>query len=89
MIRVSFTDNIQRHVSCSPAEVSGQSVREVLDCVFAENSRARGYVLDEQGALRPHMVVFVNGKAIKDRATLSDTVPEHAEVFVMQALSGG
>jgi hypothetical protein len=35
------------------------------------------------------MVVFVNGQPIRDRADLTDPVPDGAEVFVMQALSGG
>jgi hypothetical protein len=35
------------------------------------------------------MIVFVDGRAIKDRKELSDAVPENGEVFVMQALSGG
>ena len=89
MINVSFTSNIQRHVTCPPAEVTGDTVRAVLDCVFADNEQARGYVLDDQGALRRHMVVFVNGQAIKDRTNMSDRVPVKAEVFIMQALSGG
>jgi len=69
--------------------VAGDTVREILDCVFSDNERARTYVLDERGALRTHMVVFVNGEAIKDRTKLSDRVLDGAEVFVMQALSGG
>jgi hypothetical protein len=35
------------------------------------------------------MVVFVNNEPISDRIRLSDAVPENAEMFVMQALSGG
>ena len=89
MIRVSFTQNIQRHVTCPPSKVRGANVREILDCVFAENEQARGYVLDDQGALRRHMIVFVNGEAIRDRSGLTDAVPDGAEVYVMQALSGG
>lgn len=89
MAHVVFTQNIQRHVTCPPREVSGATVREVLDAVFEENERARSYVLDETGALRRHMVVFVNGETVLDRATLTDCVPDGAEVFVMQALSGG
>jgi hypothetical protein len=89
MARVIFTRNIQRHVVCPPAEVAGGTVREVLDEVFAANERARGYVLDEQGALRKHMIVFIDGEQIRDRDQLSDAVPANAEVYVMQALSGG
>ena len=89
MPRVVFTQNLQRHVECPPCEVAGASVREVLDAVFSANPRARGYVLDEQGELRLHMVVFVNGQQVRDRRQLTDHVPEDGEVHVMQALSGG
>lgn len=89
MVRVTFTPNIQRHVTCPPQTVRGATVREVLDCVFEENERARGYVLDEQGILRKHMNIFVNGNAIADRDRLSDAVRDGDEVYVMQALSGG
>jgi hypothetical protein len=89
MAHVSFTSNIQRHVACPAAVAPGQTVREVLDAVFAGNPRARGYVLDDQGALRKHMVIFIDGGTIRDRQTLSDTVAEDAELYVMQALSGG
>lgn len=89
MVRVAFTDNLQRHVSCPPQQVEGASVREVLSSVFRLNEKARGYVLDDQGALRKHMIVFINGQAVRDRVGLSDPVPDDAEVYIMQALSGG
>jgi hypothetical protein len=89
MPRVVFTQNLQRHVSAPPSEAQGDTVRAVLESAFAQNPRARSYVLDEQGALRRHMVVFVSGKQIQDRTGLSDPVPADAEVYVMQALSGG
>jgi molybdopterin converting factor small subunit len=89
MTRVTFTANIQRHLPCPPAEVSGRTVREVLDAAFAQNPLARGYVLDDQGALRHHMQIFVSGAQVRDRAALSDEVPAGAELYIMQALSGG
>ncbi|HNO78994.1 MAG TPA: MoaD/ThiS family protein [Phycisphaerae bacterium] len=89
MINVAFTDNIQRHVECPPCAVTGSNVREVLDAVFETNAKARGYVLDDAGAVRKHMNVFINGAQIKDRTNLSDPVPDGASVYIMQALSGG
>ncbi len=89
MTRVVFTPNLQRHVPSPPASVQARTVREALDAVFATNPRARGYVLDDQGELRHHMVVFVDGELIRDRAGLTDAVGPDAEVYVMQALSGG
>jgi hypothetical protein len=35
------------------------------------------------------MVIFVDGRALKDRRTLNDRVADNAEIFVMQALTGG
>ena len=89
MPQVVFTANIQRHVDCPPCEVAGSSVREVLDAVFATNPRARSYVLDDQGGLRRHMAVYVDGQLIGDRAGLSDPVGKSGKVYVFQALSGG
>ena len=89
MPRVVFTENLQRHVACPPVEASGGTLRQVLDATFAGNAKARGYVLDEQGVVRKHMMLFINGEPIVDRITLSDPVPASAEVYVMQALSGG
>lgn len=87
--KVSFTQNIQRHVECPPVEVPGGTVGEVLDAVFAVNPRARGYVLDDQGGLRQHMTVFVDGVMVRDRTKLSDPVEPASSVWVFQALSGG
>jgi sulfur-carrier protein len=89
MAKVVFTANIQRHVVCPDADASGYSVREVLDKVFTENPQARGYVLDDQSALRKHITIFVDGKTIVDRARLSDSVNESSRIYVFQALSGG
>jgi sulfur-carrier protein len=89
MVKVVFTQNIQRHLACPPTEVTGATVREVLEVVFTENQRARSYVLDDQGALRPHVAIFVDGEVIRDRRGLSDAVGPSSEIYVMQALSGG
>jgi sulfur-carrier protein len=89
MPHIRFTQNIQRHVPCPPATVAGGSVREVLDAYFATNPPARGYVLDDQGALRKHMAIFVNGEPVLDRAKLADPVPSDATLDIIQALSGG
>jgi len=89
MPRVVFTPNLERHVSAPPAEVSGQSVREVLEHVFDDNPKLRGYILDDQGRLRQHVAVFVNGEMVADRVGLTDALDEVDEVFVTQALSGG
>lgn len=70
-------------------DVSAETVRDALTQVFDAIPRLRGYVVDEHGALRKHMAVFVDGELVRDRIGLSDPVTPDTEVYVMQALSGG
>ena len=89
MATVRFTQNIQRHVPCPTREASGPTLRTVLDAYFVENERARAYVLDEQGKIRQHMLVFIDGEMAQDRDHLTDPVKPTSTVDVIQALSGG
>jgi molybdopterin synthase sulfur carrier subunit len=89
MATVRFTKNIQRHVACPTRDVSGDTLRAVLDGYFRDNEKARGYVLDDQGRLRHHMAAFIDGQQIDDREHLSDAVQPGSVVDVVQALSGG
>jgi molybdopterin synthase sulfur carrier subunit len=87
MPRVSFTPHLLRHVDAAPGEFVGGTVREVLDAVFTKHPGIKSYVVDEQGALRKHVNIFIDGAPIKDRELQSDAPGE--EVYIMQALSGG
>jgi sulfur-carrier protein len=89
MATVRFTQNIQRHVPCPTRDVSGSTLREVLDYYFRSNELARGYVLDEIGRIRQHMVVFIDGELVRDRDALTDQVNADSVIDVIQALSGG
>lgn len=86
---VVFTANIQRHLSCPPGETEGQTVRQVLERVFERVPQARSYVLDDQGVVRKHIAVFIDGEPLRDRERQTDSITAHSEVYVMQALSGG
>ena len=85
MPRVVFTSNLQRHVSCPQCEVVANTVSAALEEVFKEQKQLRGYVLDEQGDLRRHVFIFVDGQ----RARLTNAVRESSEIYVLQALTGG
>jgi molybdopterin converting factor small subunit len=87
--RVAFTTNLQRHVACPAQDVPGNSVRAVLDAVFAANPRLRSYIVDDQNRLRRHVHIYVNESRIADPIGLSDQVRDSDEVFVFQALTGG
>jgi len=68
---------------------TGATMRQVLDSLFAQFPTLRDYVTDERGAMRHHVVAFIDGTAIRDKEALADEVPASAEVYVFQALSGG
>lgn len=89
MARVSFTSNLRRHVDCPPAEVVGTTVADCLNAYFADRPTVRTYVLDDQGRIRRHVVVFVGRDQLRDVVTQSDPVDHDTEILVMQALSGG
>ena len=88
MPKVFFTQNLQRHMAAPRGQYAGTTVKEALDDVFNTETVLRGYVLDEQGRLRQHVVVFIDGQPLQDRLRLSDAVRDQSEVWVMQALSG-
>ena len=89
MITVEFTSSLSHQTEAPRSSVEGATVRECLQAVFSKHPALRGYVLDDQNAVRQHVVVFLNGTAITDRRTQSDPVKPDSEIFVMQALSGG
>ncbi len=86
---VHFTPNLRRHVASESASSSGETLAEVLDSVFSNNPKLRGYILDDQGAVRKHVTIFIDGQTIDDRERLSDSVSPNSEIYIMQALSGG
>jgi sulfur-carrier protein len=89
MPTVSFTRALERFLEAPSAEVEGRTVGEALAAVFASRPALRGYVLDDQGAVRRHVAIYVNGRLVGDRVRLSDPVGARDEIHVFQALSGG
>jgi molybdopterin synthase sulfur carrier subunit len=86
---VVFAKAFRRHVECPDASVGGATVGEALAHYFADRPAVRGYVLDDAGAVRRHVAVFVDGDVVDDRRTLTDPVGEASTIHVFQALSGG
>ena len=89
MPRVTFTANLLRHVACPDSEVAGDTLGSALRAVFAAHPAVQGYVVDEHGALRQHVVVFIDGVRARDRRHLGDAVRPDSQIHVLQALTGG
>jgi sulfur-carrier protein len=85
MVRVAFTPNLRRHLTCPTVEATGRTVAEALNAVFPDHPRLRSYVLDDQSRLRRHVVIYLNN----EKTGLESSLAEGDELYVMQALSGG
>ena len=70
MAQVKFTPNLQRFFP-DLCECSVDATT-VADIVSAVDQRWRGlgdYIVDEQGALRKHVNIFVGGELLRDKQT--------------------
>jgi molybdopterin synthase sulfur carrier subunit len=89
MPTVEFAPALTRHVPCAPQVVEAATLREALDNAFRAAPALRAYVLDEQGAVRKHVAVFVNARQVASRTQLDVPVQQADKVMVIQALTGG
>ena len=89
MAKVVFTSHLQRHVASPECVVAGATVGAALREVFGTNPALRGYLLDDQGHVRKHVAIYVDGRRLRDREHLSDPVTGTSEIYVLQALTGG
>jgi hypothetical protein len=89
MARIVFTPQLRRFVETPEVDTDAPELRAGLDAAFALNPRLRGYVLDEQGHLRPNVTIFVDGRRVRDGRRLDEALRPESVVHVLQALSGG
>lgn len=89
MAVIRFTTHLVRHRPVRTIEAQGATLAEVLAAGLADDPLLRGYVLDDQGRVRKHVNIYLDGALIGDRLRLSDAVSERSEIYVLQALSGG
>jgi hypothetical protein len=87
---VTFTPHLARYFpDLAEGEVDGATIAEIVRALDARHPGLAGYLVDDRGALRQHVNVFVGGTPVKDRERLGDRVGRGAPVFIAQALSGG
>ena len=68
----------------SELELEGSTVSEVLRALEREHPDVKGWILDEQGAIREHINVFVN----RDYGREETAVAESDRLHVIPAISG-
>ncbi len=90
MATVKFTYALKRFFpDLDEMTASGNTLAEVFNEVESSYPKVRSYLIDEQGSLRGHVNIFIDGNMIEDRDGLTDRFSPNSEIYVMQALSGG
>lgn len=89
MARLFFTQQLKRFTEVPEVDTPAATLREALQDAFGLNPRLRGYVLDDQGHLRKHVVVFIDGQRCAEHERLDAALRPDSQVHVLQALTGG
>ena len=90
MITVRFTAHLKRGFpGLDTLSIPATTVRELIPALDLHHPGLSAWIVDEQGALRQHVNIFVNRSMINDRQGLGDTLKPGDEVHIFQALSGG
>lgn len=89
MARLVFTQQLTRFTTVPEVDTPAVTLRAGLEDAFAINPMLRSYVLDDQGHLRPNVVIFIGARRCAERMLLSDPIGPDTTVYILQALSGG
>ncbi len=90
MVTVRMTNALKKFFpELSTLKVQASNVRELIDVIEEDFPGIRNYLIDEHGACRKHVNIFIGEEMIIDRVGLSDVLEVGDEVFIYQALSGG
>ncbi len=70
-------------------QFTGETLTELLQAMSKSYPRLSAYLLDDQGKLRKHVAIFIDGELIPRETVLTAPLRKESEVYLMQALSGG
>jgi sulfur-carrier protein len=82
-------DQAAVQVELAPEPPATVTAGQVLASLESSYPGVRDAALDERGAVRPHVNVFVGSENIRFCAGLATPVPAGAEVWILPAVSGG
>jgi MoaD family protein len=73
----------------STASVSGSTVGEALEALYAEHGELRSRIADDSGELRRFVNVYLRGEDIRFLDGLDTAVADGDEVTILPAVAGG
>jgi hypothetical protein len=87
--KIAFTAHLAAVGPTQAASYGGATLAEVLDAVGADYPQLLGYLLDDQGRIRKHIAIFIDGLMRPRETALALPLDATSDVYVFQALSGG
>jgi len=70
-------------------EVSGSSVREVIDQLVGQHPQLREHLLADDGALHRFVNIYLNGQDVRYLGELDTPVGERDTLILLPAMAGG
>jgi sulfur carrier protein ThiS len=86
---IAVTSHLQAIGPAEPLRRPGSTVGAVIAALEPDFPLLLNYILDDQGRVRRHIAVFVDGDMRPRDTVLTEAVDEASEIYVFQALSGG
>jgi predicted phage tail protein len=90
MARVVLTPHLRRFFTrLEESHLVAGTVAELVAALDRQHPGLAAYIVDERGALRRHVNIFIGEEPVADRERLGDTLGPDDTVYILQALSGG
>lgn len=68
---------------------TARTVGEALTALWKQHVGLRDRVVNEQGALRPHVNIFLNDENVRRKEMLETALKENSEITILPSVSGG
>ena len=88
MATVKLFGNLRQIVEPSQLQIPGESIREVVESLCNEHPSLCDMLL-EDGQIRPHYKITLNGHDIQFTAGLDTTVSEEDQIAIFPPIAGG
>ena len=89
MASIAFTQHLREVGPTRAQTCDGDTLAQMLDALAGPYPRLKAYVLDDQGRLRKHVAIFIDGVMTPRETALTVPLAPSSHVYVFQALSGG
>ncbi|VUD56367.1 hypothetical protein TDB9533_02022 [Thalassocella blandensis] len=89
MPQIVCTNRLEGIGPCSPEAFEGDDLGSVLASASNKYPRLSSYLIDDQGNIRKHVAIFINGQMQDRHTVLQKHLNQEDEIHLLQALSGG